>query len=54
LALPANKYKWQKNNLRYADDTKLITKDEQQIAELIERVEGAYLNYGLKLNRQKT
>lgn len=42
------------NNLRYADDTTLITKDEQEMAELIERVEGVSLDYGLKLNRQKT
>lgn len=42
------------NNLRYADDTTLIAKEEQEMSELIERVEQESLRFGLKLNRQKT
>lgn len=42
------------NNLRYADDTTLIAKDNQEMSELIKRVEEESLSFGLKLNRQKT
>jgi len=42
------------DNLRYADDTTLIAKDEQEMSSLIERVERVCLEFGLQLNRQKT
>lgn len=42
------------SNLRFADDTTLLAKNEQDIAELIERVERESRYYGLEINRSKT
>lgn len=42
------------DNLRYADDTTLIAKDEQEMSSLIQRVARVSLEFGLQLNRQKT
>lgn len=42
------------NNLRYADDTTLIAENEQEMSDLIERVERSSSEFDLRLNRQKT
>uniref|UniRef100_A0A8D8SN59 Craniofacial development protein 2 n=1 Tax=Cacopsylla melanoneura TaxID=428564 RepID=A0A8D8SN59_9HEMI len=42
------------NNLRYADDTVLITKSHAELQLIVNRVIEACENYGLKLNAKKT
>ena len=42
------------NNLRYADDTTLITKSEEELKSLLMRVKEDSEKAGLKLNTQKT
>ena len=42
------------NNLRYADDTTLIAKSEEQLKSLLMKVKEESENVGLKLNIQKT
>ena len=42
------------NNLRYADDTTLMTKIEEDITSLLMKVKEESENVGLKLNIQKT
>lgn len=42
------------NNIRYADDTVLITKSHTELQLIINRVTQACENYGLKLNAKKT
>ena len=41
-------------NLRYADDTKLIAENEEQLKRLLMKVKEESENVGLKLNIQKT
>ena len=42
------------NNLRYADDTTLITECEEELKNLLMKVKEESENFGLKLNTQKT
>ena len=42
------------NNLRYADDTTLITESEEELKSLLMKVKGESEKVGLKLNIQKT
>ena len=42
------------NNLRYADDTTLITESEEKLKSLLMKVKEESKNVGLKLNIQKT
>ena len=42
------------NNLRYADDTTLVTKSEEEIKSLLMKVKEESEKAGLKLNSQKT
>ena len=42
------------NNLRYAADTKLIAKSEDELKSLLMKVKEESENVGLKLNIQKT
>ena len=42
------------NNLRYADDTTLMTQSEEELKSLLMRVKEESENVGLKLNIQKT
>ena len=42
------------NNLRYADDTTLITESEEELKSLLMKVKEESENVGLKLNIQKT
>ena len=42
------------NNLRYADDTTLMTQSEEELKSLLMRVKEESENVGLKLNTQKT
>ena len=42
------------NNLRYADDTTLIVKSEEELKSLLFKVKEESENVGLKLNIQKT
>ncbi|KAI8429179.1 hypothetical protein MSG28_007716 [Choristoneura fumiferana] len=42
------------SNLRYADDTTLIATSRENIAKLLHRIERVSLQFGLKINRQKT
>ena len=42
------------NNLRYADDTTLMTKSEEQLKSLLMKVKEEREKVGLKLNIQKT
>ena len=42
------------NNLRYADDTTLMTENEEELKSLLMKVQVESENVGLKLNIQKT
>ena len=42
------------NNLRYADDTTLMTESEEELKNLLMKVKEESENMGLKLNIQKT
>ena len=42
------------NNLRYADDTTLMTESEEELKSLLMKVEEESENVGLKLKIQKT
>ena len=42
------------NNLRYADDTTLMTEDEEELKSLLMKVMEECEKVGLKLNTQKT
>ena len=42
------------NNLRYADDTTLMTESEEKLKSLLMKVKEESENVGLKLNIQKT
>ena len=42
------------NNLRYADDTTLMTESEEELKSLLMKVKEESENVGLKLNIQKT
>ena len=42
------------NNLRYADDTTLMAKNEEELKSLLMKVKEESENVGLKLNIQKT
>ena len=42
------------NNLRYADDTSLMAKSEEELKSLLMKVKGESKQAGLKLNIQKT
>ena len=42
------------NNLRYADDTTLITESEEELKSLLKKVKEESEKVGLKLNIQKT
>ena len=42
------------NNLRYADDTTLMAKSEEELKNLLMKVKEESKNVGLKLNIQKT
>ena len=42
------------NNLRYADDTTLMTESEEELKSLLMKVKEESENAGLKLNIQKT
>ena len=42
------------NNLRYADDTTLMTESEEELKSLLMRVKEESENAGLKFNIQKT
>ena len=42
------------NNLRYADDTTLITESEEEVKSLLRKVKEESEKVGLKLNIQKT
>ena len=41
------------SNPRYADDTTLITADEEEMAELIDRVKAVNKRFGLQINATK-
>ena len=45
---------WMKHNLRYADDTTLMAKSEEELKSLLMKVKEESENVGLKLNIQKT
>ena len=42
------------NNLRYADDTTLMTESEEELKSLLKKVKEESEKVGLKLNMQKT
>ena len=42
------------NNLRYADDTSLMTESKEELMSLLMKVKEESENVGLKLNTQKT
>ena len=42
------------NNLRYADDTTLVTESEKELKSLLMKVKEESKNFGLKLSIQKT
>ena len=42
------------NNLRYADDTTLMTESEEELKSLLMKVKGESEKFALKLNIQKT
>ena len=42
------------NNLRYGDDTTLMSETEEELKSLLKKVKGESENVGLKLNFQKT
>lgn len=42
------------SNLRYADDTLLITSNQEKLVQLIDRLKIISQQYGLKINRAKT
>ena len=42
------------NNLRYADDTTLMTESEEKLKSLLTKMKGESEKFGLKLNIQKT
>ena len=42
------------NNLRYADDTRLMAESEEELKSLLMKVEEESENVGLRLNIQKT
>ena len=42
------------NNLRYADDTTLMTESEEELKSFLMKVKEERENVGLKLNTQKT
>ena len=42
------------NNLRYADDTTLMAKSEEELKSLLMKVKEESEKFGLKLNVQKT
>ena len=42
------------NNLRYADDTTLMTENEEELKSFLMKVKEESENVGLKLNTQKT
>ena len=42
------------NNLRYADDTTLMAKSEEELKSLLMKVKEESGKFGLKLNTQKT
>ena len=42
------------NNIRYADDTILMTENEEELKYLLKKVKEESKNVGLKLNIQKT
>ena len=42
------------NNLRYTDDTNLVTESEEELKSLLMKVKEESQNTGLKLNIQKT
>ena len=42
------------NNLRYADDTTLMTKSEDELKSLLMKVKGESEKFGLKLSIRKT
>ena len=42
------------NNLRYTDDTNLVTESEEELKSLLMKVKEESQNIGLKLNIQKT
>ena len=42
------------NNLRYADDTTLMTESEEELKSLLMKVKEDSENFGLKLNIQET
>ena len=46
--------RWNTNNLRYADDTTLMAKSEEQLKSLLIKVKEESEKVGLKLNIQKT
>ena len=48
------KIAWRYNNLRYADDTILLAKSEEELKSLLIRVKEESEKTGLKLNIQKT
>ena len=43
-----------RNNLRYADDTTLMTESEEELKSLLKKVKEESEKVGLKLNIQKT
>ena len=45
---------WNINNLRYADDTTLMTESEEELKSLLMKVKEKSEKVGLKLNIQKT
>ena len=45
---------WKINNLRYADDTTLMTESEEELKSLLMKVKEKSEKVGLKLNMQKT
>ena len=46
--------RWNINNLKYADDTTLMTESEEKLKSLLMKVKGESEKAGLKLNIQKT
>ena len=42
------------NNLRYADDTTLMSESEEELKSLLMKVKEESVNVGLKLNTEKT
>ena len=41
-------------NLRYADDTVLLARNEQDLQQLVDKTNNISKEYGLKINAQKT